>query len=150
MRTPPRVVAFLQNQWFRDPEKARKIFERHPEQREELVARFLFSGCLTGRRIRRAFGPMVDEIVWEETSKNFGGYSASSFPADLDHMKSVIEKWRPKIVLGFGIIACAALNKLPPSLWDHLIAGPHPAARHDRVVKDLRSMASQLEHFFLR
>src|SRR6266568_1090430 len=108
-----KIVAFMQNQWFRNPHKAREIFDKHSNKREELIARFLFAGRgLSGRRLQAAFGDLCDQIVWEESSTNFGGESSSLFPADMAHIKRVLEKHKPDIVLAFGKVASNALQVL--------------------------------------
>lgn len=82
------ILAILQNQWFRNPAKAREIYERNPELRNKLIAGFLFSGCLTGRRLQSAFGDLCDSIIWEESSPEIGGFSVSKFTHDPEHIKS--------------------------------------------------------------
>ena len=142
-----KVMAFLQNQWFRDPEAARRTFERNPEQRERLIHAFLFMGCLTGQRLRAAFGDLCEEIVWEEVSTNVGGHSSTAFPADLVHIRAAIAKHDPDIILGFGKIACDALGGedcIPKSPRQRtLILGVHPAARHGAMQR-LHTMAKEL------
>jgi hypothetical protein len=148
-----KIVAFLQNAWFRDPRRAKQIYDRNPASREQLNAQFLFMGSLTGRRLQGAFGPdMCNQIVWENISEEFGGYSSSSFPANRQHIKSVIEKHAPDIILTFGEPAKAALQA-----WQHeevqrrevapiplIIHGPHPAARYAEVRQELWEMSEEL------
>jgi hypothetical protein len=120
------IVAFLQNQWFKDPEGIKQIYERWPDKREKLNAAYLFMGCKTGKNLRKAFGDLCDEIVWEEVSPEIGGHSASSFPPDPEHIKRVIEKHQPDVVLMFGKIAQDGVTPL----WrGPKIAFPHPAYR---------------------
>lgn len=148
----PRVVAFLQNQWFKNPDAARRTYQQHAGDNLECQARlhamFLFMGCLTGRRIKKVFGDAVDWIVWENVSKEIGGQSSSAFPADPAHMVRVIEHYKPKIVLAFGRIAKDALLNLGDSkhlfaapVPFTLIVGPHPAARGAEVPDQIRVMA---------
>jgi len=126
------ILAFLQNQWFKDPEAARQVFARHPEHRERLVATYLFMGCLTGRRLLEVFGEeLCDEIVWEECSPEIGGKSSSAFPADLDHIRKAIDKHRPDVILAFGKIAGDAMAAIRP--LTRVIRAPHPAARQGSV-----------------
>src|SRR5580693_5868087 len=80
------ILGFLQNAWFKDPVGAQKIFDRYPERRNELIARFLFAGCLTGRNLRKALGEdLCETIIWEETSPKIGGYSSARFPPEPEH-----------------------------------------------------------------
>lgn len=156
--TPPKIVAFLQNQWFKNPEKIKKIIERTTrdraetmtasEVREFYIKTFLFWGCLTGRRLCVAFGKeLCDRIVWEECSKEIGGKSSAAFPADLVHMQSVVDNHKPDIVLAFGGIASNAAIRLcveKPTDW-RVICGPHPAARQGDVTLRLLQMAQSLK-----
>lgn len=138
------VVAFLQNMWFKDPEGAKRVFTDHPDRREYLISAFLFMGCLTGRRLRAAFGEdTCERIVWEECSREIGGRSSSAFPADMNHIRAVIRKHSPDIVLAFGRIAVDAVNQLRP-LPKCILTGPHPAARSPKTTEQLEWMAEQL------
>lgn len=138
----PKIVAFLQNQWFKDPERIKSIIAKRialelrgdgdnmtaHEVREEYIAYFLFLGCLTGRRLKAVFGDETRRIVWEEVSREIGGHASSCFPADDAHIREVLDRHKPDIVLAFGKIACDALSRLRPAAAT-LIRGPHPAAR---------------------
>ena len=59
-------MAFMQNAWFKDPEKAQAIFDRHPDRRNKLIASFLFAGGgFTGRRLMAALGAeLCGQILW--------------------------------------------------------------------------------------
>lgn len=146
-----RVLAFLQNQWFKNPEKVRRIYERHPEMRNDLIRRYLFMGCLTGRRLETAFGEKVcEQIIWEESSAEIGGYAASRFPADPKHIANAIIKHSPEIVFAFGRIASDGVLAAMPQIEGHptpirfrLLTGPHPASRQDPMPR-LREMAQVL------
>jgi hypothetical protein len=102
----------LQNQWFREPEQVQAIYDRYPDQRNNLIAKFLFMECLTGQRLRQAFGELCDGIIWEEASPTVGGFAGSKFPADLEHLAGAIEKHRPDLILCFGKIAADGLKPL--------------------------------------
>ena len=141
------TVAFLQNQWFRSPEKIRRIYEKHPGRRQQLIKGFLFMGCLTGRRLKAAFGDGVEQIIWEEVSTEIGGKSSSKFRADPEHIESVIQKFKPNIVLTFGSIATKAIQDFEGSMFSRSVifqwcAGPHPTARYADVNQKLNKVAT--------
>jgi len=136
-----KVLAFLQNQWFNNPEQARATFLRHPDQRNRLIALYLFMGCLTGRRLISAFGEdLCNDIVWEECSKEVGGKSSASFPPDFAHICEAINKHNPDVILAFGKTASDALRKVAPNQL--VIYGPHPAARFG-AVEGLKKVAEK-------
>jgi hypothetical protein len=148
---PCKVVAFLQNMWFKDPVGVKRIFDKRPELREELISRFLFMGCMTGRRLRKAFPEeTIDQIVWEEVSREFGGKASSCFEPDEAHIRGVLEKHKPGIVLTFGKIAEKPLRKIHREgvAWE-LLVGPHPAARHGTVTKELDDVAYRLKRLIM-
>lgn len=92
-----KILAFLQNQWFKDPEGVKAMFAEHPERRERYIEAFLFMGCLTGRRLKSALGEeLCNQIVWEEISPEIGGHASSKFPPDLAH---IIGKHKPDVVI---------------------------------------------------
>lgn len=143
------ILAFLQNQWFPNPERVKAIYARHandPVHCAKLRAAHLFMGCLTGKRIRAAFGDdMRHEIVYAEASPEIGGHASSSFKADPSHIASTIEFWKPKIVIGFGRIAgdgvMAAMRLLQGKSEFYFTLAPHPAARHASVRDELSAVA---------
>lgn len=138
------TVAFLQNQWFRDPSKVRRTFEEHPDRHEQLVAAFLFRGCTTGRRLKAAFGEDIENIIWENVSKEIGDKSSSKFPADREHITAVLDKFKPSIVIGFGAVAVSALIPMitPDNSWQ-LMCTIHPAKRGADTMTVLKRIAQQ-------
>jgi hypothetical protein len=146
-----KIVAFLQNQWFNDPEgvkamlnRQREVGEYTQEQmrarvRRRLIHYALFAGCLTGRRLKRAFGELTSSIIWEEGSREIGGKSSAFFPPDEAHIRAVIEEEKPDFILCFGASNRPVIEKLYP--WPtsaiQVFFMPHPAARHATVAQEL-------------
>lgn len=145
-KTP--IVAFLQNQWFKNPERARRTYAMFgDERRHELNARFLFAGCTTGRNLQKTFGPeLCDRIIWEETSREVGDRPSSIFPADMTWMCNVMRRFKPAIVLTFGKHAEAAFGVLREQfVFDGMwLKAMHPAARHPDLLASLRETERQL------
>lgn len=141
----PTVLAFMQNQWVRDPEQLRRILARHDEKfRRRMIARLLFAGCVSGRRLKAAFGDLTSRIVWEEASPVITGRSNECPPADLAHMSDCLTTLRPAIVLAFGAHAQAALSRCHVAHAFIFLAAPHPAARHPKVTELLAITAADL------
>lgn len=143
------IVAFLQNQWFRSPDKVRGLYQRRDDEsidqswrrRVRLNKAYLFLGCLTGRRLQAAFGEQVcDRIIWENVSPRIAGKASQCFGVDWAHVAEVNLHFKPDIVLLFGKVAQSAQIQAP-----HIIRGPHPAARHFGIVDELREMAHELQ-----
>lgn len=142
-----KVLAFLQNMWVRDPERVKAMIAKDGEVfRRRFMHYALFAGCLTGRRLRAAFGHWCDSIIWEEVSREIGGKASSVFPADISHIAQRIAEEKPDVILVFGHIATEGLARagyggvpLPK-----LITGPHPAARSTDVERLLLGMRRQL------
>jgi hypothetical protein len=136
-----KILAFLQNQWFKNPERAAAIYARRPELRRKLNARFLFAGCLTGRRLRMSLGDdLCREIEWEEVSKEVAGESSGAFPPDPKHVAAVLEEVKPDVVLLFGKIAEEIEHMVPCKV----IKAPHPAARGKEIPGRLDAAAEEL------
>jgi hypothetical protein len=152
-----KVLAILQNQWFNDPVGAERVYARHAgdwDRRAKLNAAYLFFGCLTGKRILAAFGEdMRFKIIWEEASPKKAGKSSGAFPADPQHIRTIIEHHKPDVVLTFGRIAAngllSALRILDSAKTTRfaVIGGPHPAARHATVCAELAAMAAELRRY---
>ena len=144
-----KIVAFLQNQWFRDPDAARRMYERSSHPRHRLNARCLFAGCKTGRVLRKVFGDLCDDIIWENASAEIGGCSSSAFDPDLSHMADVICEHRPDVVLVFGTYAQAGLAKaeilMGDAMPDRVFRLPHPISRIRGGLQRLRDAATTLQ-----
>lgn len=144
-----KVLAIMQNQWVRDPAQLQRILDRHDEAfRRQMVARLLFMGCVSGKRIKAAFGDLIHRIVWEEASRVITGSPHEAPPADVDHIVKVIEELKPSIVLTFGKIATngtlKALSRLEGSHRFTVMSAPHPASRGDALASALGMMAQEL------
>lgn len=145
------IVAFLQNQWFKNPVSARRVYEKHgstPEGRARLTGSYLFMGCTTGNRLQRAFGnELCDQIIWENASPEIGGVASSKFKPDPEHIAQVIGHWKPQIVVALGRHATdgvtAAMRQLSNTSFK-LLSGPHPAARHATVMQELECLRNEI------
>lgn len=140
------VLAFLQNQWFRDPALAKRSIDRliavgGESARRRFIARTLFMGCLTGRRIKAAFGDDVNRIVWEECSREIAAQASGCPMPDPTHIQQALFDVSPDIVLLFGAVARDAVL---PYWKGETILAPHPAARQISVLTELRSAAEIL------
>lgn len=147
------ILAFLQNMWFKNPEKARAIFERYPEKRNALIKTYLFMGCTSGQNLEAALGEeMCQRIVWEEASPEIGGHSASRYRPDPLHISRAISRHDPDIVLAFGkdagegVRAAVKLIHNRPGTEPRFVVlyGPHPAARNNPLAK-LQKLAETLQ-----
>lgn len=135
------VLAIMQNQWFKDPGKVEELYRKRPNQRRDLIRRFLFAGCKSGRVLRQVFGDWCDRIVWEESSPRIGGHASSKYDADLDYLTNVIVDVNPRVIIGFGVIACRGLEDLNQAY----IRAPHPAARQPTVIAELTAVRERME-----
>jgi len=154
-------LAILQNMYVRDPERLKRSFARADsegygeELRRRTIAYSLFAGCLTGRRLKAAFGEdLLAQIVWEESTREIAGDPKTIFPPDLAHLEKIIREYQPKAILAFGKIAGCAVTEvlangnLGPT-WlgaetrPTLITAPHPAARQPEVPTLLRQAAEK-------
>lgn len=152
-----KILAFMQNAWFHNPEKVRHIMaamtpERAETYRRRLIAYSLFAGCKSGRVLEHVFGKrLCQEIVWEESTKDVGGHASSVFPADIEHIRSRIIEESPQIVLSFGGVATdgviAATREFNTGHFAQVtyIGGPHPTARAATTKRSLESMAANLQ-----
>jgi hypothetical protein len=122
-----KVLAILQNQWFNDPVGAERVYARHAgdwDRRAKLNAAY-----------KKA------------------GKSSGAFPADPQHIRTIIEHHKPDVVLTFGRIAAngllSALRILDSAKTTRfaVIGGPHPAARHATVCAELAAMAAELRRY---
>lgn len=143
------ILAFLQNQWFKDPEGVKAMMAEHPERRQRYIEAFLFMGCLTGRRLQSAFGEeLCDAITWEEISPEIGGQASAKFPPDPIHIAKIIDQFQPNVIVALGSLAHDGIRY---HLATHnykcsVFYGPHPAARQNpmpalvEIARQLRGL----------
>ena len=75
-----KILAFMQNMWVRDPQRIKDSIAKMPvhqraEHRLRLIEYCLFAGCKSGRVLKKVFGPLCGEIIWEEASPEIAGDS---------------------------------------------------------------------------
>lgn len=143
------ILAFLQNQWFNNPDRIKQILSRYTEgsddywRQYDIIATYaLFAGCMTGKRLRAGLGEDVcDQIHWSNASPVMTRRASDKPPADLEHMMATLRRVQPKIVLAFGEVAGEAIKAvwLGPTLF-----APHPAARMD-VIGPMKVIADKLQ-----
>src|SRR5580692_11689610 len=130
-----KIVAFLQNQWFKEPERVKAMLALHDNDRvmqervrRRLIHYALFAGCVTGRRLKKAFGNLTDKIIWEEGSREISGNASQFFPPDESHIRKIIDTERPDFILSFGRANRPIIESLCPSSRKDVmvIYMPHP------------------------
>lgn len=147
-----RVLGLLENQWFKNPPRMKRILEQqYKGDRAEFVRTFLFWSCKTGKVLELALGERwCERITWEETSAEMGSRPGEKFPPDIAHVAGVIERHRPHVVIAFGVTANIAINGCRAvggldSVGGPAIVAPHPAARDQSVPERLRLVRQWLD-----
>lgn len=144
-----RIVAFLQNQWYKNPARVEKMLAQiedageREKRRQRFATRALFAGCLTGTRLLQALGsPLCNAIYWENASTEISDFASASPPANLDHMRAVLDQQNPELVIAFGKTASNAMLQLRAP--EAFIMGPHPAARGPETMAQLKRIAEEI------
>jgi len=57
------VLAFMQNQWLKNPEPHKRFLAANPELRNASIKKLLFWKCKSGRVLRQTFGELCDQII---------------------------------------------------------------------------------------
>ncbi|HEV2329206.1 MAG TPA: hypothetical protein VGY56_10500 [Verrucomicrobiae bacterium] len=145
------IVAFMQNMWVREPARIERqlasVPPRHREKlRSALIRYCLFAGCLTGRRLRKAFGEyLCQQIIWDEASPKICDTPREIPPAEIPHILAVLRRHDPKIVIAFGKSAGDALR----SCWTGpIVFSPHPACRRQEDLVKLQQAAYMTKFLF--
>lgn len=129
------ILAFLQNMWVTNPASAYGTLARNPKLWNGMVKSFLFMGCITGQRIRAAFGAdLADKIIYDECTTEIADNPKTICKPDDKHIKFTIEKINPDVVVTFGDIAYKAVR---PLFTGKVIRSPHPAARQPGTMAKL-------------
>lgn len=131
----------MQNMWVRDPQRVREQIARYGEgYRVRLIERLLFAGCLSGQRLKAAFGELLRSIQWEEASREIAGDAKTICEPDMTHICETLDAYKPVVVLTFGRVASEAVS----ACWDGpLIQCCHPAARQPDTIEKLNAAARE-------
>lgn len=128
------ILCFMQNQWEADSNRWNAYWEEkratpdYHKLRLYIIGGYTRSGySATAKRLQKAFGDLAEEMEWENSTPKVGGFSASKFPPDLDHMRAVIEHVSPVLVVTFGSVARDGLKKVWPE--ERSLYFKHPVAR---------------------
>lgn len=150
------ILAFMENMWLQP--KSKDSFDRSyfriknehgaiaaEEYRLKIIEYALFAGCVTGKRLKAAFGPkLIELIVWEESTRHIGTYPKQKFSADLTHMRKAIAHHRPRIIVTFGNTAGDALAAVWHGASERCI---HPAARGSHIISELNQTGRRLADY---
>lgn len=153
-----KVLAFLQNMWVKDPAKVQVSLDRWkdtPEFWNRMVASLLFSGCITGRRIKTAFGDdLAFSIIYDECTKEIADNPKVILKPDFEHIANTIKRIKPDVIITFGNHAYKAVTSMYESgaIFYHtvptckIIVSPHPAARQPDTLDKLKAVAEKLNN----
>lgn len=136
---PTVVLAFLQNPHFvpGTPENIIEFYRDDPDYHRDILA-----ASMSGARIKKAFGKLFKEIIWDNANWRPGTRASTKMPADPEHMQRQIDKYHPTLIITFGTEARDALLAVTydcPALHCH-----HPNARF-KTQKDLEYFADQVQ-----
>lgn len=163
--SPPRVLAFVPNRPFLDPDTLTRIYAAHTRDGRDLDRRaglnraYLFFDDITGRRLRAAFGERWSHaIAWEWVNPGVAAKDGPVLHADPQHMACVIRHHAPAVVLAFGPAAGSGLLAASKLVEDadgrvpfYSIVGPDPADRRAGTLGCLdRMYESMLAQLTLR
>lgn len=142
-----KVVAFMQCLWLKNAVAGRLSQDRMDAigKRERWLRTLLFYGGKSGTVLRQTLGDeWCDRIVWDEITRQIGDHSAACFPPDYDHIKAVLAKHRPTVVVAVGSQAKTALEAFTAPSW-RLLCVPHPAARGSLARAPLAALKVTLD-----
>lgn len=129
-----KIVAFLQNPWFKEGTAERHILMYRDDQ---VFHRKVLQMSMSGGRLWIAFGSeLYNQIWWDNTSWRPSVTSSGVKNIDMEHVRKVISEQRPGLVLCFGRQAEHAVNIAFDYPWYERMVCHHPNAR-GRTQADL-------------
>lgn len=136
-----KTLAFMQNQWFRQPQVHRLMMARKKVEgieawfnhRASFIRRALFFRCQSGRVLQSMLGePLCEAIIWDEMSPEIYDNPKAIPEPDICHMGELMLWHEPELVVTFGAPAREAwreLGWLGSNCRPIVINSPHPACR---------------------
>lgn len=128
-----KIIAFLQNPWFK-PGVNQRVIDRY--NNDKRYRRIILSGSVTGIRLEKAFGrDLFDLISWYNSSLQTGTTSNFRGKPDPVYMHKVILEENPDMILIFGKIAEQGIERISELLHDKklmrkVFRTQHPTARN--------------------
>lgn len=111
-----KVVAFLQNPWFK-PETPNYIIAKYRDDPD--FRRKVLSLSVTGRRLDSAYGKFFSQIHWNNANPLHGSYSSKLFREDIGHMVNVLGSERPVAVVTYAKTALDGMSQIL-HYWDEI------------------------------
>lgn len=137
-----KILAFLQNPWFRPGTQPRHI--KMYAENQDFHRRVLLLSA-TGRALIRAFGAeLYHKIIWENANPRHGHDRRAKMPHDIGHMAGVIVRHRPDLILCFGDEAKNGMKKLMSEPWPNVLHAPHPMA-HGSAADHLKEISEEVK-----
>lgn len=115
-----KVVAFLQNPWS-------PHYAGHPWPRASWLK--AFHASVSGRRLKRMESPGI-EYYYENASPVVADNPRTIYPADINHMRTVLLAQDPDYIITFGSHAANGISKLRGEFPQPVMMLPHPAYRY--------------------
>ncbi len=142
-----KIVAFLQNPWFKPGTDERHIIAYRDDQD---FHRRVLSMCMTGQRLVAAFGDLYDQIHWDNTNWRPAFMASGREDPDYQHMLGVMKRISPDLVLCFGNQARDAMRVVTRlSNWGkEFLQCHHPNARF-KTQQDLSDFADRVRRKIL-
>lgn len=149
-----KMLAFLQNPWFKPgtDERMIQLYRDNPEFHRRVLAM-----SATGRALKKMFGRLYDEIIWDNASPAHGEMRDAVSPPDIHHIAGVVARERPDVVLLFGRQAEIGWDQMAeatglysfPDYHVNVLRAPHPMARGS-VNDHLKKIAIQVKLLYAK
>lgn len=112
-----KILCLLSNNWHASPEALHQLLTRQPDRRHEVIARQLFmSHNLTGSRLLTVFGELFKShtptFEHASTTSPAIGDSGGRPAYNVEHVRQVIHRHRPDVILAVGVAPQEAINDM--------------------------------------
>lgn len=134
----PKIVAFMQNPWF-PPGTDRRHVDRYTTDQE--FHRRILARSMSGVRLMSALGPaLFNAIWWDNVAPTATEESSGISEIDMGHVETALTEQRPDLILAFGRVAEAALDKSFIAMEIPCLCCHHTNAR-GKTMSDLSEFA---------
>lgn len=140
------IVAFMQNPWFPPgTEPAVKHAYRTLQDFHKKVLR----STMSGQRLLMAFGEeYYERIWWDNIAPEPADHPRGKTKVDMKHVDTLIEIWKPQLVLTFGSVAGEAIDGSLMCLHRKVMKCHHPNAM-GRTQAELDNFAQDVRDWVL-
>jgi hypothetical protein len=139
-----KVLAFLQNLWIKELEKARRMIDCPSWARGKLIEDSILDGCDTSGRAHAALRDRQEHIIWIEASPVIRAEPREYPTPDIGRIVAEIDREAPDLIICFKGPAGEVITEICKNRRISLFRFQNPTSRNGPITGELRHLLAKL------